>query len=64
MLTYIEQLATDLENTVAETNQQKKRNSANEDNNEDDLAQITGGNDAEIDQFKNVLYNITEEKLV
>ena len=48
MLTFIEQMENDLKKAVADS-YTKKQNGKKEDDDENDLAQITGGKDAEID---------------
>jgi len=67
MLTFIEQLETDLKKAVSESYQKKKKQDSEEDDEkkqEDDLAQITGGKDAEIEQYSMMLQKITEDKLI
>jgi len=59
MLTFIEQLENDLKKAVSESFQKKKQDGSQSDEEEkkqeDDLAQITGGKDAEIEQYSMML---------
>lgn len=68
MLTYIEQMENDLKKAVTDSFQKKKDKNSDDDDdegkNDDDLAQITGGKDAEIEQYTQMLANITEDKLI
>mmetsp|Transcript_46949 Transcript_46949/g.62157 ORF Transcript_46949/g.62157 Transcript_46949/m.62157 type:complete len:93 (-) Transcript_46949:414-692(-) len=66
MLTYVEHLEAELKAAFTASFQKKKRrdsDSSNEENKnsqEDDLAQITGGKEAEVDQYKSMLDDVTE----
>ena len=57
----------DLKKAVSDsyTNKKKKgENNQEENDNDNDLAQITGGKDAEFDQYTQMLANIMEDKLI
>ena len=67
MLTFVEQMEIDLKKSVKDSydanKKNKKQNSDDDDeekNKEDDLAQITGGNDAEIEQYCQMLQKLTD----
>ena len=70
MLTYVEQLELDLKKALTESFQKNKKKKDSDDSGEenkeqeDDLAQITGGKEAEVDQFKQMLDEITESSLI
>lgn len=68
MLTYVEQLESDLKQAITENIQKKrKKNASQSDEDEeekDGLDDITGGKDAEIEQYCAMLNKITEDKLI
>ena len=69
MLTYVEQLETDLKQAFTDSFNKKKKKRDSDDSNEDkdqedDLAQITGGKEAEVDQYKSMLDDITDSSLI
>ena len=68
MLTYIEQVEQGMRKSAADASQNRRKNSegvADEaQEKEDDLAQITGGKDAEIEQYVLMLHKIAEENLI
>lgn len=69
MLTYVEQLESDLKQAITENIQKKrgKKNASQSDDDEEDkdgLDDITGGKDAEIEQYCSMLQKITEDKLI
>ena len=69
MLTFVEQLEIDLKQAFTDSFKKKKKKKDSDDSNEenkdeDDLAQITGGKEAEVDQYKAMLDEITENYLI
>ena len=64
MLTFIEQMENDLKKAVADSYNAKQKTGEEGEDEDNDLAQITGGKDAEIDQYTQMLANIMEEKLI
>ena len=71
MLTYVEQLESELKAAFAASFQKKKKKDSDSDDDEnrksqeeDDLAQITGGKEAEVDQYKSMLDDLTESSLI
>ena len=68
MLAYAEFLEAEVKNILTEGNKSKRKSESNPDQRnedgkeaeEDDLAQITGGREAEIDQYTTMLRDITE----
>ena len=73
MLTYVEHLDAEMKQAFAESfkKKNKKKKQASQESNEedgkdqdDDLAQITGGKEAEVDQYKAMLDDIVEQNLI
>ena len=64
MLAYVEMLEAELKQALTNSfNKKKERESVGDDGkqqSEDDLAQITGGKEAEVEQYTQQLYKITE----
>ena len=71
MLQYVEQLEADLKQAFTDSFNRKKKNKRDSDDSnedgkeqEDDMAQITGGKEAEVDQYKSMLEELTETSLI
>ena len=69
MLAYTEFLEAELKKILSEGHKSKrkseiKKEEEDKENEEDDLAQITGGREAEIDQCMTILIEITEKKMI
>ena len=73
MLSYIEQLESDMkkqgsnaanEAMAKQANKGRKEESGDGDKGEDELDQIAGGKEAEIEQMSQMLHKVTEESLI
>lgn len=64
MLTFVEQLEADLKMAINKKKKGRDESSQAPSEVEEDLAAITGGNDAEIEAYCQLLQKITEEKLI
>lgn len=69
MLQYIEQCEIEVKQALQESfkkkgEKQKDGNGEEAKNQEDDLAQITGGKEAEVEQYTSILQDIAENSLI
>ena len=72
MLSYVETMEKELKQALTESFKSKKQKKKGGDSSgegsgndeEDDLAQITGGKEAEVEQYTDMLAKITEQQLI